>query len=278
MYNIEADFEQLIKKLPDKQNRDFELMVTEFVIRQEEGNLTLFTDYVERVLNTSDNKFYNYIAFICLATLNRRLEQISHLNLLFERYGSDFKSQPLYLHYRALKHKSNGKLGDSIADSLKALENPTLSDHSGILHSYAESVIVLLENGDEVNFSPMNSLEKKAYEDLLCAIREDQGYAKFYATKARFLSYRNQFSEAKLALKHAIELEKKGSDYQLRIAKYYQLLSYVQVKEELMKNKIEQKEYNTEMDANIKKLILPWILKLMSRKKNMEITFTKQNK
>ncbi|GAA0433835.1 hypothetical protein GCM10008983_08020 [Lentibacillus halophilus] len=251
MSDVKDTFEQLIQRLPDKQNRTFELTITDYIIDQKDENIVELKQFLHNMVQSGSYYFHRYIAFISLATLYRRLEEVSYLNILFDDYQEAFKDEPLFLHYRALKHTSNGNLARSIADSLKALRNPELADHSGILHSYAECVITLIENNEQVSFDDMNQLEERAFRDLERAIEENQHYAKFYATKARFFAHRQQFKDAKHALRTAIDLEKKGNDYQLRIARYYQLLSNVQVQEELADQKTEQHDYIAKVEAKL---------------------------
>lgn len=185
-------FDQLISRLPAEQNRQFEEMITEFVISQLDEDLPQFVKFLETILESNENKHRRYVAFVSLATLYRRQEEVPYLNLLFYKYEKDFVDEPLFLHYRALKHKADGELQKSIEDSYKALENPTLANNSGVLHNFAESVISLIESKEEIHYKRIPELEKEGYEKLEKAIKLDQNYAKYYATKARFLTVCNR--------------------------------------------------------------------------------------
>lgn len=251
MNKIKEDFHQLLNQLPAKQNRQFEKDITAFVVNQEEDKIPKLTTFLKDTLKDNHDGFDGYIAFISLATLYRRQEKALQMNMLFYEFEKYFIEQPLFLHYRALKHMANKELNECIKDASNALEMEEMTKNSGLLHMFAEAVITLIENDDKIEMDTKENIEQEAFQYLLQAIKLEDNYAKFYATKARFLIYRKEFKEAKEALKHAINYEDKGNDYQLRIAKYHLLLSVAQVKEEYTKSQVEQAKHNDKMNDMI---------------------------
>lgn len=244
-------FSTLLKSLPIEQNREFELKITAYVREKEEQELKEFERFLYNELSTCEDEEECYIAFLCIATLLRRNEHKTSLKVLFERHGERFEHQPLYKHYKALMHKANDETMASI-DLMRELfdsEKEMLSN-SGVLHNYAESIITALE--DAINVTQVLTLKEEGFQKLEKAIRLNQ-YAKFYATKARFLTYDQKYKEAMNELKRAIDLEEVGHDYQLRIARYYQQLNNIQVQDVLERNRQEHERNDNEIEESLKR-------------------------
>lgn len=251
MKSILENFNTFFEQLPQKQNRQFEKMITNFVISQEESKDHLLKKAFHNILNEHKDHLKGYVSFLCLATLYRRKERAFDLEALFHNYEQDFNGYSLFFHYRSLKYRASGDLKHSITDAYRILKDDEMAFHSGVLHNFAEIVITLFEENEPIPFGSQDKILDEALQHLETAISLEGNYAKFYATKARFHIYLKDFKEAKECLKLAINYEKKGIDFQLRIAKYYQLLSIVQVQEEYEKNQRKQETYN----ENVKNLI-----------------------
>src|SRR5699024_2657785 len=104
---FETEFNALLTALPTVQNRNFEQLIAEFVLEQEEQELLAFQRFLEKNLMDGENLREKYIAFLCLATVFRRNEHHTELKLLFQKYGKQFENESLYFHYKALMHKAN---------------------------------------------------------------------------------------------------------------------------------------------------------------------------
>ena len=247
MDDFEVEFKQFVNTLPKSTSAAFEAQLTNYVLNQTAFH---FKDWLHRVVKgAAEDEELAYIAFLGLIILYRHNEEIARLNLLFEEHGKAFESHITYPYYEGLMYKSNGAHLNAISSFEQALRSDLLKDNVHVLYEYAEAIATVLEQ--DTLPKDVNQLAEKGKKALDSAIELRPKYALYYATEARYFIFEEKFNEAGYAVNEAIRLEERGHDYQLRVAKYHQLASIIQVKEEINLYRMQQKKFNEQLNNRL---------------------------
>lgn len=246
MDQFEIEFTQFTRQLPDANTQGFEEQLEDYVLNQKALH---FKDWLHRIVKGSEDRKLAYIAFLSLVLLYRENEEVARLNLLFEEHGEEFREKSAYAYFEGLMYKSNGAYLNSIASFEKSQRTMAVCENPNEMFHYAESIVTVLESGS--NLENEETLIDKGQKALAEAIELRPNFALYFATKARFLIYEERFKEAGVAVNEAIKLEERGHDYQLRVAKYHQLASIIQVKEEINLYRMQQIQFNEKLNDRL---------------------------
>lgn len=223
----EATLKAFLEQLPDEREMDFELLLTELIRQVPQVNLLL--ENVVRKGEAGENVLFG--AFYGLQIYYRRVKDFHKIKSLIEMYGDGFHHHPLYDHLLSLYYRFKSKvtkrdLREAYLLAHRAVVN--LPNHSGILHSFAEAVALLHEEGVRLDDRVM----KKAMDAVERAICLNRDYPKYYCTRGRLLAARGDFKNAEESVQEAIDREDSGSfNYQLRIMDYQQVLNRIRMDE-----------------------------------------------
>src|SRR5699024_9644580 len=106
-----------------------------------------FEEFLKEHLDSCEDEYECFIAFLCLATFLRRNEHKSRLKGIYEKDGHRFKHHPLYSHFKAMMHTMNHEYLESMRVTRELMEKyPEMGKNSGVLHLYAEAIIAYLED------------------------------------------------------------------------------------------------------------------------------------
>lgn len=205
---------------------------SEFLYRFLDGELTVYHENLASL---------RFTAFIALCIYMRRLKDISKLQALFEKYGHDFVSFKLYPHFYAMMYRELRTI-DSYYSAIEYAQEAIrrLPEQEGVLHHFAEAVIVAAEEGLEIEPSYLT----RAEQELRKALFISPNYPKFHCTKGRLLVLKKKYKEATESILKAIDLEDSGKpDYILRINDYQSYLA-----------NIRNDQLNAKMEESIQEL------------------------
>lgn len=225
--NVDQDFISFCDSLPDLRMRRFETDIADWSIEfahEKQEMLYLLVSgaspiYHERAM------LIRFVAFLALCISFRRLKETSKYEAIIDQYGHLFSSFDLYPHFCSMMYKEKRNEESYQSAILYAEEAVTrLPNHEGVIHNYAETIVIALEEG--YGISP--NLLDKAGEQLNRAISLSPKYAKFHFTKGRMLSLKKQYKLANEAILKAIDLEDSSKkDYVLRINEYQSHLAVI---------------------------------------------------
>ncbi|MBR2682038.1 MAG: hypothetical protein IKE22_02075, partial [Atopobiaceae bacterium] len=176
----------------------------------------------------------SYEAFFCLATIYRHQKDYSRLSRLIQdaEKRESFTNHTSLKHIRIMYETHSESLYDY--DSILRLAHESaceLPDNSGYQHTFANVFATICENCLQEDF---DSIVGEWYDSALyCvnrAIELESDYAKFYSTKARIVSLKNNYDEADRLIRQAIDFENSGhADYPLLIGnyQYYRIMNAI---------------------------------------------------
>lgn len=233
---------QKLELLPSHRTREFETILTEMAKESRTEEVQQLREWLHRYIeNEGFNRDQLFAGFVLLNIYYRRRKDRSKLKELVDIAGPQFQHYPLYSHLLSLLYKELEDHEKSIYLSREAMEK--LSDHPGVVHNYAESIIKAKEENYPITDQELN----EAYEALKPLLIYSN-YPKFYCTQGRFLAALGKFSEAKAAIMEAIDKEdSESSDYAIRINDYQSILIRVQTLEfnSMVHEKLSISEQNT---------------------------------
>lgn len=210
--------------LANYSSREMEKTLTKLSVEAYAHTPEVFQALLEDSVNPPTLEFRFY-AFFCLATIYRRKKDITKFKELDARFGSLFTNFPLYWHLISLLYRQN-KMNYAMAfeSAQKAME--LLPRHAGVLHSYAEIIVMISENKRE-------ELDQKLLESAVSAVNQaldiESNYAKFYCTKGRLLALQGKFDEGQEYILKAIDKENSDSkDYAIRINEYMYYMTLIE--------------------------------------------------
>ncbi|MGB9859482.1 MAG: hypothetical protein ACPLQP_06065 [Moorellaceae bacterium] len=243
----------LLANLPSETDREFEVLLTR--VAQIQGIDGLFYQILEEALKEGNevDERYRKIAYACFYGLNiyyRHARDITKVGKLIEQYQELFGGHPTFPHVLSLYYRSTGKQQDSYRALHYARQAANaVRNHAGILHSLAEILINLIDEGVLERESNLAEAEAAINE----ALHLDPDYPKFYSTKSQLLALKGSFAEAKELVQRAIDMEDSGAfDYSIRLNGYYYLLAKIQLME--FSKKVEEKlSYATDYIAQARR-------------------------
>lgn len=184
---------------------------------------------------------YRYVVFYTLFSGLRRNHQAIKLIDLVKQHGQDFLeysfTQYVFVEYYHILYQldtdiseSREHLQNALSFARKAIE--MLPQNNGILHCFALTIVMVIENN-----IPVNTDDKDyAFRIIKQIIANDPNYALYYCTYARLLASEGMYQDALLNLKRAQALEKPThKDWILRISDYRKYELIVRLKESVQR-------------------------------------------
>lgn len=223
---------KVLASLPDEKERGFEIALTNLVEDVEDNDLR--KELSEILKANLEDEALAYPAFYCLSILYRRKKDITLLGELIEKYEGTFRDHPTFSHVYVLYLKEKGIGRDVMRVIQKSYEAYTkLNNNAGVVHNFAETIASAYEDSDN---QTRELIKKewlaKASEAIDLAIELDRSYAKYYCTKGRLLAIDKKYTEAKEAVKRAIDYEDSGKkDYVIRLGNYQHCLLLIQTEQ-----------------------------------------------
>ncbi|NNN12806.1 MAG: hypothetical protein HKL81_03540, partial [Acidimicrobiaceae bacterium] len=159
-----------------------------------------------------------YSVFYLLHIYYRRTRDINSLGTLMVDFSETFTEYPTFPHLNSMYLRQF----DTLEKTERALEEARVArdrcpSHAGVLNNLAEIVAVMGEEGFTI---PLGALDE-ALVSISRAITLGQGYPKFYATKARLLALKEEYTDARRLMRQAITAEDPTElDYALRVGDY----------------------------------------------------------
>lgn len=256
---IQPTFAERFTGLPPHTTREYELKLTKVAETLSETEYNEWTLYLENSMNSEQNPSILFSIFVVLSTYARRMKNISHFKEIVDRFGERFIEYPLYPHILSLLYKEIGT-AEAIEQAVTFAKEASqkLPNQVGVLHNYAEAIIHARENGMMITEEELQD----AGQIINRVIHLTPRYAKFYCTRGRILAAMGRFSEAKEAIRRAIDMEEsEKKDYAIRINDYLFHLNKVQTNEfsQVFSDKIAitEKSFDVaklEIDQSISKL------------------------
>lgn len=210
----------------------------------------------------------SFIAYICLAILYIRSDNLGYLEYLYNDDNQELISQIkrreiegtetflTYYHSKILRKRMefdrNSEFIDlkgellqkSYVKQRKVISDERFKNHVAALHHYAEVIVTICER----RFN--RELYDRGREHLLDIIRQSERQGKYigecYATLSRYELLMDQFDPALKNIKKAIIFEQPSFDYQIRISKYYLLETEIRTKQQIA---IIQEENDRSMES-----------------------------
>ena len=239
------EYKQLIpihhqmESLPNETDRDFP-----FKARQITKNIDNPIIKYEKIL---DNPIFpektRFNALYCLLAYLWQVSEFQQYRQVVDKYNDEFDNHVMLLTFRSQyyssKEKNKGNLQLALSYASKA--KGRASNSPSILHLFTRVVIEICDvTDDKVETNLLHEAERCI--DKAIAI-VDGKYARYFATKADLLSKTGRYSEAKVLIQKAIEIEPSGrDDYALRIGDYQQIRLKIQFLEHSQVLQIKQKE------------------------------------
>lgn len=251
-----SDIRSFIGTLPtDETSREYEKMIVVFVMK----NRNVDIDSCLHELLDDDNDSVAFAAFCMLCEkLRRNMNHSAHKRILDE-YAGRFCSHPFFNHARLLYYVDNYDY--SMQDEIIELARKNVTDmpqNTGALHAFSDIVAKAFEYAWTYHCtSPQPNILDEGITAVDQAIYGDPDYAKYYCTKGRLLSFKNQYDEALSMVQKAIDFEdSEKSDYSIRISRYIYYQQQIQTRaqnlltEEHVNNYLNQKleEYTQDIE------------------------------
>lgn len=238
---------------------NFENELTKLAEQLDENGYKELTSFLTENINKTVQLQTSFAVFFLICTYERRMKNISKLEMIITKYEKYFKQLPLINHLKSLLFKEM-ETNEAIKKEIfyaRIVANQ-LQDHPGVLHHYAEAIIHAKEIGLTISDKEIDDALEKVDE----AITIFPEYAKYYCTKGRILAAKGEFQEAKENIRRAIDQESSNKkDYAIRINDYHFYLNHIKTIEfsSLLSEKIqltekELLESKTEINETISKL------------------------
>lgn len=225
----ERELEAFFAGLPREESRAFEEAITHRVTA---GGQKFSAEACRNILedrqdsHDESDRHVAYCAFFALATHLRRVKSYTKLEELVDHHGHQFEDRGLYPHVLSLLHKGKSQLEQALQYGKEAVLR--MPDHQGVLHSFAETVVLCEEAGFELDEDDRDKARRAAER----VIARSPQYAKYHSTLGRLQAMDGRHAEAKESIRRAIDLEEPDQrDYAIRLTDYQALLSNVQVKQ-----------------------------------------------
>lgn len=233
---IIEEIEEYLKKLPSEMERDYEIGISKLAEK------CISDDYINALTKIMENNIdYSYEAFVCLSILYRRNKDFELMKQLIDNHP-EFEKRISYNHIIVQYHVHS----ESFYDYDKLLEmayndTQTFSNNAGYFQAFCNAFATICECcNKEDSKKIVNEWYDKAVESINRAIELDPGYAKFYCTKGRILSFKNRFTESISLINQAVAKENsKRPDYELTILNYQMCKMSVLLKQQ--ENEFEHK-------------------------------------
>ncbi|MBM4761350.1 hypothetical protein [Bacillus sp. B15-48] len=224
--------------LPEDTARKFETAIADWSLEHAKTQSELLYNLLEgkMIVYHENPTSIRFTAFASLCVYLRRLKDGSKHQALFEKYGHEFVSFKLYPHLCSMMYRELRTM-DSFSLAVEYAEEAVrrLPEQEGVLHNYAEAVIVAAEEGLELEPAYLSRAEK----DLRKAMFISPKYPKFHCTKGRLLVLKKKYKEASESILKAIDLEDSDKpDYILRINDYQNYLA--NIRNEQLNAKMEE--------------------------------------
>lgn len=209
------------------------------------------------VLTTSsEDRDLQYSVFYLLHIYYRRTRDINSIGSMMVTFTETFSNYPTFAHLNSMYLRQF----DSIEKIERALEEARVAidrcpSHAGILNNFAEIVAVM---GEEELPLPLDTIDE-ALDSITRAITNGQGYPKFYATKARLLAIKGEYTDARRLIRQAISAEDPTEfDYALRVGDYQAHMLEILVRkfshelgEEIIHAREEVEGHRTKVDESL---------------------------
>lgn len=224
-------YESLIKELhnlPDEMTRAYEEKLTDLVMDSKKSPKV---DVLESMIHHEQEDNIKYALFAMCGIYYRRVKDHGKQEHLFSVYEKDFSHHPSYPHYLTLSYVDTGYHENWKEIFELAKRNALYMNNSGAQHLFAEIVAMIFE--EEEHFKEKDAQYyhwlNEAIKYINKALIESPNYAKYYCTKGRLFSLNNNFDEAQIYIRLAMEKENSAKkDYTLRIGNYQYYLLKVQ--------------------------------------------------
>ncbi|MGV2939667.1 tetratricopeptide repeat protein [Mesobacillus sp. LC4] len=225
--DVDQDFIDFCESLPAVRTRKFETSIADWSIEYGLDKQEMLYSLVkgQSPIIHENEMHIRFVAFLALCISFRRLKETSKYEAIINHYGDLFSTFELYPHFCSMMYKEK-KNEESYQSAILYAEEAVirLPSQEGVLHNYAETIVIALEEGYGIN----SNLLEKAEELLNRAISLSPKYAKFHYTKGRILSLKKQYKRANEAILKAIDLEDSSKkDYVLRINEYQTQLAAI---------------------------------------------------
>ncbi|MCL6599912.1 MAG: hypothetical protein K6T81_14425 [Alicyclobacillus macrosporangiidus] len=205
------------RALPPEHDRAFEIQAAKIAEHADARLIHQLQQFLAGRLSLpdapEDEDRIRFCAYFVIATYARRMKEPIWYDAL-RPYRPEFRSHVLFDHVDSLMLKSQRQWLPSLEAAERALDK--LPEHVGVLHNFAEAVVLAKENGCEV---PESQLEQ-ARAAVTRAI-SIEAYPKFYATYGRLEALLGHYDRAMELVHRAIDEESSDKlDYPIRLADY----------------------------------------------------------
>jgi tetratricopeptide (TPR) repeat protein len=224
----ESELEDVLRffaSLPPEHERKYETEISRLVehggphlaevlcaILEQDAGLSVYE-------NREDLRFAAYVA---LATHARRMKDSFFHRQVLNRYKGEFTGHILFDHIESLLLKTERRYIESLELAERAVAQ--LPDHTGVLHNFAEAVVLVRENQLPIDDDTL----ARARKCIRRAIQLSPDYAKFYCTQGRLEALDGHFDKAIELINKAIDEESSDKkDYSIRLADYQAYLTNV---------------------------------------------------
>lgn len=204
---------------------EYEHAIVEFI----EGNkdTVKFTDYLYKIVREDREAVpenVRYAAYCTLHTFYRRTEEHEKLVRLDETNASEFQNHMSSEHFKLLLYVDSSPFKVDISILERARKSAeSMPDNTGAWHLLADLVARYYEDRGEKKSEQIE--DEKWYQTGLNAvnraIKKEDNYAKFYATRARLYYITGEYSRALKDIQTAIDKENsRNRDYSTRLDRY----------------------------------------------------------
>ncbi len=235
---------ELNQVLKDEIYNFFQLLTEQEVMREYEKKIVNFVmvkrsadikPYLRQFMDDT-NETIAFAAFCTLCEkLRRDMDHLEHKQVL-DQYAERFSGHPFVRHVKLLYYvdhfdnERRDEIIDLARNNIKLMPN-----NGGVMHAFADIVAHAFEYNwiHNLNNPPEDSVLEEAILFVEMCISMDSGYAKFYCTKGRLLSFRGQYTQGLEMVQKAIDLEdSRKSDYPIRISNYFYYRQQIQAREQ----------------------------------------------
>ncbi len=241
-----------LNNLPPKNTTDFFVELPNLFELLKDNKMI---EELNKILNERKEKIsirYNIMAL--LVSYNERMENYKKAAEIINQFRYDFSESDDFRdhinYYLSLMYRTNKIYVEALKYAEKAILY--MPDNLGFCNNYSEIAFLLLE--ENIYFE--NNVKHKEYYDkaimyIRKAIDGNNNYAKYHYNLGMLYAINKNFSDAKLEIQSAIEMEDNHiEDYSLRILKYKNGLSMI----DYLKNKSELIESNKKIKDMMNKL------------------------
>lgn len=216
--------EAFFSTLPPEKEREYETKISKFAAKHDSPEAQ---ETFRKMI--ADHAPCEYDAFFCLCTIYRRSKDYVLLRELLTNHRA-FRKHVSYnhLYIMYLVHSESFYDYDDLLDM--AFRDALFMDHNpGYLHTFANAFITICEKCTVEERTPLvEEWYDHALDTANRAIALEPGYAKFYTTKARIITLKNQFPEALELIRYATSIEDSSrTDYALTISNYQYYRLYI---------------------------------------------------